>query len=694
VRDRLLLLAAALLAGAHLAPAAAPGAWWSDGVEQALARARDNRPELERALAGVPEDQREGMAFLVANMPDGDLRSLKADFLLANCGLAYRARREVPWGADVPEDVFLNDVLPYANLDERRDAWRRQFHDLCMPIVKGCKTPSEAAVRLNAELFKRLNVRYSTQRKAPNQSPGESIESGKASCTGLSIVLCDACRAVAVPARLAGTPLWADRSGNHTWVEIWDGGWHFTGACEPDPRGLDRGWFAANAARARKDSPEHAIYAASFRRGRVCFPLAWAPGNRDVPAENVTDRYAKQAPAAGVAAARSAEALKALRAALAAGPKSLAEVGGMEFARQPLTRADAAAARELLWKAHAALIERDRAREVGDRLLRDGDREMPFFSRTFGTRPAGGRSLWISLHGGGGAPGEVNDRQWENQKKLYAVEEGIYLAPRAPTDTWNLWHEAHVDRLLGRLVEDLVVLEGVDPDRVYLLGYSAGGDGVYQLAPRMADYWAAAAMMAGHPNGVSPLSLRNVPFALQVGADDSAYGRNKVGREYGAELDRLRGADPGGYTHFVKIHEGKGHWMGLEDRAALPWMARFTRDPTPGRVVWKQTGTPHERSYWLAVPPGEARVGSLVVARRDGQSVEITAAEGVGRLIVRFDDRTADLDRPVAVRFGGKELFGGTAARTVEVMVKTLAGRGDPGLVFDAEVSVALPAGG
>ena len=37
-----------------------------------------------------------------------------------------------------------------------------------------------------------------------------------------------------------------------------------------------------------------------------------------------------------------------------------------------------------------------------------------------------------------------------------------------------------------RLIENLVVFEGVDPNRVYLLGYSAGGDGVYQLAPRMA----------------------------------------------------------------------------------------------------------------------------------------------------------------------------------------------------------------
>ena len=54
------------------------------------------------------------------------------------------------------------------------------------------------------------------------------------------------------------------------------------------------------------------------------------------------------------------------------------------------------------------------------------------------------------------------------------------------------------------------MLGDVDPNRVYIMGYSAGGDGVYQLAPRMADRWAAAAMMAGHPNDASPLGLRNI----------------------------------------------------------------------------------------------------------------------------------------------------------------------------------------
>src|SRR5206468_7969899 len=134
-------------------------------------------------------------------------------------------------------------------------------------------------------------------------------------------------------------------------------------------------------------------------------------------------------------------AIKALQAARATPPASLADLADKDFAKVPLTKADAATARDLLWKAHVAVIRKDRAGEVKDRVLKDGKLEMPFFYKTFGDKPAGGRSLWISLHGGGGAPAKVNDQQYENQKKLYTLEEGVYLAPRAPTNTWNLWHE-------------------------------------------------------------------------------------------------------------------------------------------------------------------------------------------------------------------------------------------------------------
>lgn len=388
--------------------------------------------------------------------------------------------------------------------------------------------------------------------------------------------------------------------------------------------------------------------------------------------------------------ARAAGVIEELQAWLKSPAPDRPPLADQSFGRVPLSKAESGAALEALWDDQVATVKRDRQGELDSGAIKLGDQSMPIFFKTFGDPPAGGHSLWISLHGGGNAAPRVNDRQWENQKRLYSLEEGIYVAPRAPTNTWDLWHQSHVDGLFDRLIEDMVIFQGVNPDRVYLNGYSAGGDGVYQLAPRMADRFAAAAMMAGHPNETKPTGLRNLPFVLQVGGEDAAYDRNKVGKAWGEQLDRLREADPSGYEHLVKIHEGKGHWMGGEDKLAFPWMARFRRETTPEKVVWLQDDVTHDEFYWLAVPPGRAKARALVVARRDAGSVLIEQAEGVDRLRIRWNDRMADLDEPVVVKWRGQPVFEGKVSRTLANLAATLGSRRDRGLAFPAEVEVSL----
>ena len=387
-------------------------------------------------------------------------------------------------------------------------------------------------------------------------------------------------------------------------------------------------------------------------------------------------------------AEKSAAALAELKAAVDGKPSSLEDLAKKPFALVPLTKADAAKARDAIVAAYIANFPKERRAEHTAKVLKDDKLEMPYSVTEFGKKPATGRSLWISLHGGGGAPKAVNDGQWENQKKLYKLEEGFYVTPRAPTNTWNLWHEGHIDRLFAKLIENFIALEGVNSDRVYVLGYSAGGDGVYQLAPRLADRWAGAAMMAGHPNDASPLNLRNVAFALQVGGKDAAYDRNKIAAEWGKKLDDLEKADPKGYKHFFKIHADKGHWMNLEDAAALPWMAKVIRNPIPERVVWERRGG-HERSYWLAAPKGEAK-GGTVIASLGKQKVTIDKIVNVEQLLVRLDDRMVDLDAEVIVERDGKVMAKATPVRTAGALLRTLAERGDPQAMFDAEFQLSF----
>ena len=361
-----------------------------------------------------------------------------------------------------------------------------------------------------------------------------------------------------------------------------------------------------------------------------------------------------------------------------------------EFSKISLSKDDAVRARDLLWKDYMGMIRETRSEEMKGKSISLGGKTMKFDFIVFGEKPKNGRSLFISMHGGGGAPPKVNESQWRNQMRLYKPKEGIYLCPRAPTDTWNLWHQSHIDPLFDRLIENLIIFEGVDPERVYLMGYSAGGDGVYQLAPRMCDRFAAAAMMAGHPNESSPLGLRNLPFALQVGANDGSYGRNKVAASWGTKLSDLRDDDPKGYDHFVKIHEGKGHWMNLEDSIAVPWMAKRTRNRLPEKIVWKQDDVTHGRSYWVALPPEEVKARQLIMISREGQQFNLDKADGIGTLCILLNDEMIDFAEPVTVRFGGKKIHEGKVSRSIAAISRTMIERGDPGLIFSAILNVKL----
>lgn len=259
-------------------------------IDRTIATAGNNAKELKKALKEVPRNEREGMAFLISYMPERDAKSLSADFLLENVQYAYKARAEFPWAKEVPDSVFLNDVVAYANLNENRESWRKDFYERFKKYVAPCKTMREAIDSVNKNVRDELLVDYNTKREKPDQAPYESMRQHMASCSGLSILLTDAFRAVGIPSRVAGTPAWHDDRGNHNWNEVWiDGQWRFTEYYPSDD--LDQSWFLTDAGKAIKEDVRKAIYAASFKPTGCYFPLVWDEDIRYVHAENVTDRY-------------------------------------------------------------------------------------------------------------------------------------------------------------------------------------------------------------------------------------------------------------------------------------------------------------------------------------------------------------------------------------------------------------------
>lgn len=323
------------------------------------------------------------------------------------------------------------------------------------------------------------------------------------------------------------------------------------------------------------------------------------------------------------------------------------------------------------------------------------DVSMNFLCDVYGEEPEDGHSLWISLHGGGGTTADVNDGQWKNQQVMYRQafppqpQEGYYISPRAIANTWDMWFLKENTELFEQIIMTMVVSANVNPDKVYLMGYSAGGDGVWRMAPRMADHWAAAAMMAGHPGGVSLLNVRNMPFTLWVGAMDSAYDRNIEVPKKAEELEEMHQNDLSGYIYECHVLAGMPHWMGLKDSAAFDWMAKYKRNTCPSKVVWQYDGGGNQHFYWLGVDKEEAASGKIVTASIRGNSIEIEKSD-YKSLTIYLNDRLVDLDKPVKVVYGGREIFKGMVERNEETLRSTMAERDDPGYVFCSKLTVHL----
>jgi hypothetical protein len=260
-------------------------------LARSLERAGDNAAELKRAIETIEPAFRADMEWLVATMPEIDLKALKAEFLVKNVRLAERARAEAPWGKAIPESIFRQYVLPYVNVNERRDDWRQDFFDRFTKEAWKFKDPIDATKWINDHLPDALNVHFhATKRRKPDQSPYESMELNYASCTGLSILVIDACRACGIPARMVGCPAWKKVQGNHNWVEVWWDRWHNVGDSGSDPRGVD---WVEERCRTETDPDDwvHAVYAAVWRPTNTKYPLVWAFEIEYVPAVNITRFY-------------------------------------------------------------------------------------------------------------------------------------------------------------------------------------------------------------------------------------------------------------------------------------------------------------------------------------------------------------------------------------------------------------------
>ena len=257
-----------------------------------------------------------------------------------------------------------------------------------------------------------------------------------------------------------------------------------------------------------------------------------------------------------------------------------------------------------LWNSVKNELKNDKTRqeEMKSKTIKcQNNQTLRFYDKTYGKADASGFCLFVCLHGGGQGSPKMNDDQWRN---IIPFENGgfkpgtIAVATRGITNTWNLHFVGESYPAITRLVENYIIFNNVNPNKVYLMGFSAGGDGTYALSERIPFLFAACSPQAGHPNGVSTINLCNLPTYLAAGEKDTSFQRNQICVDYYKKILEQNGKYCGNYIAKVEVVAGSGHsfqcWKvprnsffngankaSQSKDTAFTFMYSYTRNPNP-----------------------------------------------------------------------------------------------------------------
>jgi pimeloyl-ACP methyl ester carboxylesterase len=263
----------------------------------------------------------------------------------------------------------------------------------------------------------------------------------------------------------------------------------------------------------------------------------------------------------------------------------------------------------------------------------------------------------------------------------------LYLALRAPNDTWNGFYDVYVYPLVDNLIRQFLLFGDVDPNKVFIMGYSHGGYGAFAIGPKMPDHFAAIHASAGAPTDgeTSAKTLRTTQFTYMIGENDHAYGRLDRDRAFDALVQKLRGDRTDIYPVTMEFKAGYDH-PNLPDRDKIKGMYAAVRNPVPKELSWEMTDKVIKNFFWVQDPkPGKKQE---IDATCKDNHITITSTNVVAANVL-LDSRLVDFKRPVTIEVNGKATTS-ILQPSLLTLCQTMVERGDPEMAYTAKVVLDL----
>lgn len=352
--------------------------------------------------------------------------------------------------------------------------------------------------------------------------------------------------------------------------------------------------------------------------------------------------------------------------------------------------------------------------EINNKKLTSDGFTMDYCEKDVGPAPQkpSDRSLVIALHGGGGPditpnynPGYTStgakykfsncDYYATNYANLFAKANPSTSAkivfPIAIADASNQWYYSTAMKLLQKIIFNYIVVDGVNANKIYLYGFSAGGDGVFEFASRFPGLFAAAAAISGHPNSVDPISFRNLKLHMGLGWDDNAYGRLDAYKNFNTKLLQLRNGEPTAFESQLIIFPDNGHSEGRDSEivSAFSFMGKSSRKTNPEKFYYKvpKNALP-SNYYWMEFTSQPAR-GSVMMAERANNVITLKSDLDFNSVRIYIpDDDLTNLENTIKIIWNEKVVHHGLIPRTADAVSRSVEAYRDPDRIYTASILV------
>lgn len=365
--------------------------------------------------------------------------------------------------------------------------------------------------------------------------------------------------------------------------------------------------------------------------------------------------------------------------------------------------------------------------------------------------------VMVWLHGGGSYFTDEADwlygsiRDFEGGKRSYAMPEGkscLVVTPQAPhhdllpedpndpAETQK-FREQHASRwnvpkaapyILDLVFRELAARYRIDPDRVFITGFSMGGFGTYQQIFQGGQHFAAAMPSAGAWREADWSSLQ-MPIVFIHG--DSDYVLVKHPKLASALLTQAK------LPHQLKIYQGGHSWTEVAEQSFAAFIDQGTNGPigyvadkrrdgyqstvralTPStsylvganfRLTWPAPETPQTK--WVTIEKGAGTIPFAQVADSDSTAATVQAkagratatisgnaitvqTENVSKLWLSIHPQkmAVDIAKPIMVTVDGKTRAYTCQPNLLEALQSLVRANYDWGLVYHCRFAVDLSA--